>query len=70
MDSIEQYAYTNSRGRTYYLNSKVVNLKSNGFQQRIFFFTKDLRETSCSLPEGYIVREAAKNGLPVVSKEK
>ncbi|MEA3334719.1 MAG: hypothetical protein U9R25_02345 [Chloroflexota bacterium] len=62
------YSYTNSKGSTYYLHSKVTTLKG-GRQQKIFFFAKTVREDDAldAVPEGYVVSES-KNGLPVLKK--
>jgi hypothetical protein len=62
------YTHTNSKGTKYYLNSKEVRLR-NGKSNRIYFFSKDMRrETAADLPEGRIVKEATRSGLPVVAK--
>lgn len=62
------FAYTNSRGRTYFLHGKTTMLKS-GKEQTIYFFAKDVREEGSleAVPEGYVVSES-KNGLPVLKK--
>ena len=59
------FAYTNSRGRTYFLHGSTTLLKS-GKQQTIYFFGKEIRDGALgALPVGFIIRES-KNGLPVV----
>jgi hypothetical protein len=59
------FAYTNSRGRTYYLHGRTTMLKS-GKQQTIYFFSKELRSGALgAIPAGYVVYES-KNGLPVL----
>lgn len=62
------FAYTNSRGRTYYLHGKTTMLKS-GKEQTIYFFAKDVRDEGSldAVPAGYVVSES-KNGLPVLKK--
>jgi hypothetical protein len=61
------YAYTNSRGRTYYLHSRTTMLKS-GKEQTIYFFAKEVKDGSLeAVPAGYVVSES-KNGLPVLKK--
>lgn len=61
------YAYTNSRGRTYYLHGRTTMLKS-GKEQTIYFFAKEVKEGSLeAVPAGYVVSES-KNGLPVLKK--
>lgn len=61
------YAYTNSKGRTYYLHSKVTTLK-NGGTQTIYYFGKEAKEGAIdAVPAGYIVTES-RNGLPVLKK--
>ncbi len=67
MDS-SAYTHTNSKGVTYYLNSKEVTLRG-GRLQVIYYFTKDLRqETACGLPEGRVVNENPRNGFLTVKK--
>ena len=63
------YSYTNSKGITYYLNSKEVTLRG-GKVQTIFYFSKDERpETAVDkLPEGKEVSENLRNGFPTVKK--
>ncbi len=64
------FTYKNSKGVTYYLNSKMVTLRG-GKEQRIFYFSKDERpETIDKLPDGMVVNENLRNGFPTVSKKK
>ena len=63
------FAYTNSRGRTYYLHGRKTVLKS-GKEQIIYFFAKEEREGSLdAVPSGYVVSET-KSGLPVLKRSK
>lgn len=63
----ENYSHTNSKGITYYLNSKDVTLRG-GKLQRIYYFSKDSRaETACGLPDGKVVKENPRNGFLTVS---
>lgn len=62
------YQYTNSKGVTYYLNSKQVTLRG-GKLQTIYYFSKDERpETACDLPEGFEVNENVRNGFLTVKR--
>lgn len=63
------FSVENSKGVTYFLNTKEVALR-NGQQGRVFFFSKNERpETSLdAVPDGYAVGES-RNGLPVLKKE-
>ena len=62
------YAYTNSKGQTYYLHMKDVTLK-NGRQQTIYFFARDVREGALDeVPAGYQVVETERTGMPVLKK--
>lgn len=62
------YAYTNSKGQTYYLHTKDVTLK-NGRVQTIYFFARDVRPGALeAVPAGYEVLETAKTKLPVLKK--
>lgn len=62
------YSHTNSKGVTYYLNSKEVLLRG-GKKQTIFFFSKDERDTACELPEDKEVSENPRNGFLTVRKK-
>lgn len=58
-----QFSHANSRGVTYYLNTKSVTLRGGRVQQ-IYYFTKDAgRPEACDKPEGYEVKENANNGF-------
>jgi len=61
------YAFTNSKGVTYYLHTKK-SLTSTGKERTLFFFSKEVKEgTLDAVPEGYQVVEM-KTGLPVLKK--
>ena len=63
------YSVKNSKGNTYYLNSKNVTLKG-GRKQTIYYFSKDKRrETIDALPAGYKVTENKRTGLPILKKK-
>ncbi len=57
-------------GKTYYLHSKAVELKS-GLKQTIYYFSGNPGEGSLDkLPEGYEVMENTRTGLPMLRKIK
>lgn len=61
------FAYTNSKGQTYYLHSSETTLK-NGRQQTIYFFKKEVGNGALDeVPAGRQVAES-RNGLPVLKK--
>ena len=61
------YAFTNSKGVTYYLHTKK-STTSTGKERSLFFFSKEVKDgTLDSVPEGYKVVEM-KTGLPVLKK--
>jgi hypothetical protein len=61
------FSYTNKRGVTYFLHSKVTTLKS-GKTQTLFYFAKEQKAGVLeAVPAGYKVDETA-NGLPVLKK--
>lgn len=63
-----QYTHKNTRGVTYYLNTKKVTLRGGKVQQ-IYYFTKDAgRLEACTLPEGYEVTENSHNGFCTIRK--
>jgi len=64
------YKHTNSKGVTYYLNSKDVTLRG-GKLQTIYYFSKDERaEAIDAVPEGMQVNENERNGFLTVSRKK
>jgi len=64
------YKHTNSKGITYYLNSKEVTLRG-GKKQVIYYFSKDERpETAAELPAGFEVNENMRNGFLTVKRAK
>ncbi len=63
------YEFKNSRGTSYYLHSKQVNLKG-GRLQTIYFFARDVRPGALdAVPEGYMVQETTKTGMPILKKK-
>jgi hypothetical protein len=60
--SNDNYSQTNTKGVTYHLNTQIVHLRG-GKEQRIFFFSKDIRQTACPLPSGFTVNENPRNGF-------
>jgi hypothetical protein len=64
------YKHTNSKGVTYYLNSKDVVLRG-GKNQTIYYFSKDERaEAIDAVPDGMQVNENPRNGFLTVSRIK
>jgi hypothetical protein len=62
------YEFKNSRGVSYYLHSKEVNLKG-GRLQTIYFFARDIRPGALNaVPAGYVVKETTKTGMPILKK--
>ena len=62
------YAHTNSKGQTYILHSKALTLRG-GRKQTIFFFARDQREGALdAVPEGMMVVENKKTGLPMLKR--
>lgn len=63
------YSHTNSKGVTYYLNSKAVVLRG-GKEQTIYYFSKDERpEAVQDLPAGMEVNENPRNGFLTVKRK-
>lgn len=64
------YQHVNSKGQTYYLNAKDVELR-NGLRRTIYFFSKVSRpSTGCDLPGGMEVVENSVNNFLVLRKVK
>ena len=56
-------------GKTFYLHSKEVTLKG-GRQQRIFYFAGTVKDGALdALPDGYMVSENSRTGLPLLKKK-
>jgi hypothetical protein len=64
------YKHTNSKGVTYYLNSKSVTLRG-GKKQTIYYFSKDNRPaTGTDLPSDRTVNENPRNGFLTLKRKK
>ena len=62
------FSYTNSKGRSYILHSRVTTLR-NGSKQTIYFFASEAKDGALdAVPQGYEVSES-KNGLPVLKRQ-
>jgi hypothetical protein len=68
-ESTMAYNHTNSKGVTYYLNSKKVVLRG-GKEQTIYYFSKDERPEATDLPAGMEVNENPRNGFLTVKRTK
>ncbi len=56
-------------GKTFYLHSKEVILKG-GRKQRIYYFGGTIKEGALdSLPDGFMVSENSRTGLPLLKKK-
>jgi hypothetical protein len=63
------FEFKNKKGVKYYLHSKDVTLKG-GRKQKIFYFARDIRpEAINAVPEGYMVKETEKTGMPILKKK-
>jgi hypothetical protein len=63
------YKHTNSKGVTYYLNSKKVTLRG-GKSQTIYYFSKDERnDTAAELPDDRTVNENPRNGFLTLKRK-
>jgi hypothetical protein len=63
------FQFKNSKGVTYYLHSKDVNLKG-GRKQTIYFFARDIRPGALdAVPAAYMVQETTKTGMPILKKK-
>ncbi len=62
------YAFTNSKGVTYYLHTRR-QAAASGKERVLYFFSKEVKEGSLDqVPAGYDVVEM-KTGLPVLKKK-
>ncbi|HEY1835697.1 MAG TPA: hypothetical protein VGG13_02650 [Candidatus Saccharimonadales bacterium] len=62
------YKHVNSRGVTYYLNSKKVTLRG-GKEQTIHYFSKDQRPEASDLPDGFVVNENPRNAFLTLKRK-
>ena len=61
------YAYTNSKGKTYYLHCKT-SVSKSGKTRSLYFFASEVKEGALNaVPAGYIVSES-QTGLPVLKR--
>lgn len=61
------YKYTNTKGVVYYLHVTIRKLAS-GKEQRLYFFSKSIKDgVQETLPAGYKVSESV-NGLPLLKR--
>jgi hypothetical protein len=62
------YAFTNSKGVTYYLHNRK-QAAASGKERVLYFFSKEVKDGAIdAVPQGYTVVEM-KTGLPVLKKE-
>jgi len=60
------FSHKNSKGQTYYLHSKNVTLRG-GRKQVIYYFARQVKPGALeALPEGKLVVENKRTGLPLV----
>lgn len=63
------YQHINAKGQTYYLHGKNVHLRS-GRNQQIYYFARETRpEAVEQVPEGFIVVENKRTGLPTLKRQ-
>lgn len=63
------YSHRNSKGQTYFLHSKDVTLRG-GRRQTIYYFGREAKDNAMDeLPEGYMVVENKRTGLPMLKKK-
>jgi len=61
------YAFTNSKGQTYFLHAKVIT-SSTGKERKLYFFSREVKDGAVDeVPAGYTVAEM-KTGLPSLKK--
>ncbi len=62
------YAVTNSKGQEYFLHGKMVTLRGGRKQQIYYFAREEKADALDALPDGYIVTENKRTGLPMLKK--
>jgi len=63
------FSHKNSKGQTYFLHTKDVNLRG-GRLQTIYYFAREVKPTGSmeAMPAGYKVVENKRTGLPMLKK--
>lgn len=63
------YSHKNSKGQTYFLHTKDVNLRG-GRRQTIYYFAREVkgRDAMDAMPAAYKVVENKRTGLPMLKK--
>ena len=63
------YAYCNSRGETYYLHAREVQLR-NGHRSYAFYFSKQIRRANAlsRMPSGYAIKEMPRSAMPRLAR--
>ena len=62
------YTHTNSKGVTYHLHCREVTRKGDGGITKLYYFAKQPQEGVCDMPEGRVVKENQRTGLPILAK--
>jgi hypothetical protein len=63
------YAYTNGKGQTYFLHERMVTLRGNNRQQKIYFFALSQKDGVLdAIPPGWEVQETPSSRMPVLKK--
>ena len=63
-----RFAHTSSRGQTFFLHQRDATLRG-GRAQRIYFFAREEKEgVQDSMPDGHVVVENPRTGLPILKK--
>jgi hypothetical protein len=65
------FAYTNDKGQTYFLHERMVTLRGNNRQQKIYFFSLTQKDGVLdAIPSGWEVFPTKSSGMPVLKKKK
>lgn len=64
------YQYTNKKRQQYFLHKREVILRGSGKMQTIYFFSKTVGNGAMNaLPDGYLIVENTRTGLPVLKRK-
>lgn len=63
------YSHVNSKGQEYFLHSKEVEFRG-GRKFTIYYFAREVKKTGSidKIPEGMVVTENTRTGLPLLKK--
>lgn len=64
------YEYTNKKGTKYFLHTTTVQLRGGNRTQIIYYFSREVGKNALDdVPDGFMVVENERTGLPVLKRK-